>query len=473
MLTGAGGTLAGTCVLAGLLASGARVAAAQRVDLRAPPAVGFAAIVGVVDDSLRGGPLAGATIALIGTSVRTTTDRDGLFRLDSLPAGEAQIAVLHPLLDTLFLAVTSPKFTLVVGRLEEIAFATPALARIRERSCPRGGVATGNGMLTGRVDDADSDKPIAGAVVSLVYTDPRSGSPIQRVRTARTRDDGLYAICGLPETLSGTVQSGVGVVSSSEVPVIMKEQLLATASFLMGAPPGKDSTVRGSAVLSGRVTDVAGAPLRDVQVAVEGGNAIAVTGPDGTFALRGLPSGTTSAVIRKIGYSPALRTVHLRKAEPQRLAVSLSEGVRTLAAVTITGTMEPALKKVGFTDRRNMGFRSAFLLPADLEKRQAKQFTDLFRTMSGFRVTTSGLGQIVEGTRSSGGGAMAGCVNIFVDRVAFEQMSAGDLDSAFPMSMIGAVETYASSTDVPAEFQMSGRACATIVAWTKMRLGKP
>jgi hypothetical protein len=251
----------------------------------------------------------------------------------------------------------------------------------------------------------------------------------------------------------------------------MKAQFLATASFLLSKAP-KDSSTRGSAALSGRVTDVTGAPLASAQVAVEGGNAIAVTGADGTFALSGLPSGTTSAVIRKIGYSPALRTVHLRKTEPQRIAVTLAEGVRTLAAVVVTGVMEPALKKVGFTDRRAMGMRSQFLLPADIERRNASTFTDLFRAMSGFRVTASGMGQSIEATRSQGG-SMAGCVNVFVDRVAFEQMSPGDLDQAYPVSMIGAVETYPSATETPGEFQMPGRACATIVAWTKMKLSKP
>lgn len=450
----------------------AEPALAQGTNIRASPAKGFAAIIGVVDDSLRGGPLRGATIAVIGTSLRTTVDREGYFRIDSIPPGEAQLAVLHPLFDTLFLAVTSPKFMLVAGQLEELVIASPPLARVHERMCPRGGVATGRAMLTGRVDGADDDQPMVGAVVSLVYVDPASGTPIQRVRTARTRDDGLYVICGLPETLNGTVQASVGVVSSSEIAVVMKEQLLMTASFLIGVP-SKDSTVRGSAILTGRVTDVTGAPMAQAQVAVEGGAAVAVTSTDGTFALRGLPSGTTSAVVRKIGYSPAFRTVHLRAAEPQRLVVSLAAGVRALPTVTITGTMEAALKKLGFNDRRNMASRSAFMLPADIDKRMARNFTDLFRTMNGFRVTDSGMGQMIEATRSSMGGGQAGCVNVYVDRVAFQQMSPGDLDSAFPVNMIGAIETYASGNETPAEFTMTGRGCATIVAWTKMKLAKP
>jgi hypothetical protein len=448
---------------------------AQRTDLRAPPAPGFASVVGVVDDSLRGGALVGATVAVIGTPRRATTDRDGFFRVDSVSPGEVQLAVLHPVLDTLFLVITSPKFTVGAGAIQEMAFSTPPLARVRDRICPRGGVATGRGILVGRVDGADDDQPVANALVSLVYTDPASGTPIQRVRSARTRADGLYAICGIPETISGTVQAQVGAQATSEISLSTREQLLVTASFLVGGvAAGADSTAPpGKAVLTGRVTDVAGTPVAQAQVAVEGGNQIAVTDAQGAFTLRGLRSGTTSAVVRKIGFSPALRTVHLKATEPQRLAVVLAMGARTLATVTVTEKMDPGLKKVGFNERRAMGSRSQFLMPDDIAKRNARFFTDLFRMMPGFRVTDSGVGQMIEGTRSAMGGGSSGCVNVFVDRVAFEQMTPGDLDLAFAVNTIAAVEGYASAAETPQEFQMPGRACATIVAWTRMKLAKP
>ena len=75
--------------------------------------------------------------------------------------------------------------------------------------------------------------------------------------------------------------------------------------------------------------------------------------------------------------------------------------------------------------------------------------------------------------RTSGAESNAGCVNIFVDRTPFTQMTPGDLDGAFPVGMIGAIESYASAAETPAEFRMTGRSCATIVAWTKMKLSQP
>lgn len=445
---------------------------AQGIDLRAPPAPGFAAIVGVIDDSLRGRPFAGATVVVVGTTRAAVANEQGIFRIDSVPPGEVQLFVRHPLLDTLFVTVLSSRFTAMAGRIEQIGFATPSLALVRERICARGGVVAGSALLVGRVDQADTDRPVPGAVVSLVYTDPASSSPTtQRVRTARTREDGLYAICGLPDGLVGSVQASVGANVTSEIPLTPGGARLSTVSFLIGPGMRADTGARGAAVLRGRIIDATGRPVPDAQVAVEGGNAIAVTGADGAFVLRDLAPGTTNAVARKIGYTPVSRTVHLRTAQPEVISISMTAGIRTLAQVTVTADADPALRKVGFMERRNIGIRSNFMLPEDIQKRQASRFTDLLRGMNGFRVSTVGVGQIVESTRMGSG--QNGCVTFYVDRVAFEQMSPGDVDAAFPVHTIGAVEAYPSANDTPAEFRMPGRNCATVIAWTKYRLSKP
>jgi hypothetical protein len=447
----------------------AEVSAQGAAAMRAPPAPGFSALFGIVDDSIRRKPMVGATVTILGTNRTGVTGQDGLFRIDSIPPGEQVMFVKHPMLDTLFLSVTF-KANFTAGKLEELALTTTPLAVLRERACPRGGVMAGDAMIAGRVDNADTDKPIANAVVSLVYTDPTTGLSTQRLRTTRTRPDGFYAICGLPETLNGTVQAQIGAVASSEITLEMRAEPIATASFILN-PAAKSDSIRGSAVLRGRVTDAAGRPMKDVQVAVEGGNTIATTVEDGTFNLTGLPSGTTSAVVRRVGFAPAYRTVHLRASAPQTINVALAAGVTTLAAVNVTGSMDAALKKVGFLDRRMVSTRSNFLLPDDIAKRNAGRFTDLIRNLSGFRVTTQGNGAFVEASRAVPG--QQSCVAVYVDRVLFEQMTPGDLDNAFPVYQIGAVEGYASAIDTPAEFRMSGKSCATIVAWTRHRLAKP
>lgn len=445
--------------------------AAQGTGLLAPPSAGFAAIAGVVDDSLRGGPLAGASVLVLGTSLRAAvTTVDGLFRIDSIPPGEVQILVRHPLLDSLSMTVTSSKFPVAAGRLDEIEISTPSLERFRGRFCPRGGVSSGQAMIAGRVDEADTGAPLTNAVVSLLYIDSAGASKAPRVRTARTNADGFYAICGLPERMDGTVQATAGARSSSEVAVSTRQHMLVAAGFLIASAGHADGT--GSAVLTGRIIDVAGRPVPDAQVAVEGGTSIARTGTDGTFRLSGLPSGTTNASVHKIGFAPALQTVHLRKAEPQTMTVALSAATRRLAPVTITAEADKALDKLGFNERLKMAPRSNFVLPDEMRKYENLKLTDIFRSMPGFIVMRADNNNSVLASSRSVNGGQQGCVEIFVDRIPFEQLSPGDLDAAFPPYTIGAIESYPSSATTPAEFRLSGKSCATVVIWTKQKLNR-
>ena len=88
-------------------------ARAQQTPLPVPK--NFASLIGVVDDSIRGGPLAGALVTVVGTKRQGTTDAKGIFRIDSIVPGEHQIVVTHPLLDTLGLQVLSAPIVLSGG----------------------------------------------------------------------------------------------------------------------------------------------------------------------------------------------------------------------------------------------------------------------------------------------------------------------------------------------------------------------
>ncbi|MCC7194638.1 MAG: carboxypeptidase regulatory-like domain-containing protein [Gemmatimonadaceae bacterium] len=460
-------------LLASVLGAGALRAqqAPARQGVRAAPAPGFAAVAGIVDDSLRGGrPLAGATVIVLGTQRAGVTDASGIFRIDSIPPGEVQLLLRHPSLDSLLVSVSSNRFTLTADRLDEVAISTPSVARFRAQSCGRGGAQLGPAIVAGRVDEADTGEPLANALVSFVYT-VGGVSSSSRLRTTRTNENGFYAICGLPEGVEGTVQAAVGAHASSEVAVDTKSGVLTTAGFLVSTQG--DSLRGGLAVLNGKVVDVAGRPVADAQVAVEGGRAIVRTGEDGSFTLTGLPSGTTNASVRKIGFAPALRPVSLRKAEPQTLNVVLAAGTRVLAPVTVMATADKALDKLGFNDRLKMGSPANFLTPDQIAKREnVAGVTDLFRMIPGFIVQRAGDGKSVLGSSRSVNGGQQGCVNIFVDRMPFQQLSAGDLDQSFPLNTIGAIESYPSAVDTPVEFRMSGQNCATVVMWTKMRLNR-
>jgi len=117
--------------------------------------------------------------------------------------------------------------------------------------------------------------------------------------TATTAADGSYAVADVP--------AGTRTVTPSDAryafaPPSRTLDLAGDAASLDFA-----ASVRSYAV-SGRVTE-GGAPLAGVTVAA--GQAEAVTGQDGRYALAGLPAGTYAAAARKDGYlfSPAARNV--------------------------------------------------------------------------------------------------------------------------------------------------------------------
>src|SRR5215207_7581980 len=82
------------------------VAAAPR--LVAAQAAGFSGVAGTVVDSIHGViPLAGATVKIGSTNRQAVTNANGQFQIDSIPPGEHSLTVLHPLLDTLNVAITT------------------------------------------------------------------------------------------------------------------------------------------------------------------------------------------------------------------------------------------------------------------------------------------------------------------------------------------------------------------------------
>ena len=435
--------------------------AAQQTPGAAPR---HATIVGIVDDSLRRGPLANATVVVLGTQRAGVTNARGMFQIDSVEPGEVRLGVRHALMDTLGLSILSEIVRVTAGQRLEVRVHTATFESVRERMCQRGGVNAGRGVLIGRVLDADTDAPMPAVAVSLVYQDSSGPAVRERVRQTRSRDDGSFAICGLPETFSGSVQATVARMATAELPVALKDDVLATAILTFSASP------ESIAVLEGRIATKAGEPVRDAQVAISGTSRLAVTRADGTFSLTGLPSGTVEAVIRKIGFAPVSRVVALTRREPRRITVQLTPA-QLLAAVKVEGKLDGGLQRAGFADRKRFG-QGQFLSPDEIDRRKPELFTDLIQTMSGFRVVQLSGGRMVQPTRALGG-AGDGCLNVYIDRTRFEVLAPGDLDQVLRGPDVGAVEAYPSPTNVPPEFQAAGKACAALVIWTKFKLGRP
>lgn len=450
----------------------------------------FATLAGSVTDSIHGAvPLVGATVRVEPAGRQAVTDSLGAFRIDSIPVGEHRLVLLHPLLDTLSIQIATRPGMIPPGETGGIHLAVPSAHRVIELSCTPAWRSRGPSALVGKVLDADSEKPLAGARVSLVWHELslQTLRREQRVREATVGEDGSYRICGLPAGLEGTVQASFNDQRTAEVRILVEETSpLAFQSLRIGtavvvteaprdtsgrapSPVAGDTTTRrlmGAARLTGRVVNAAGAPVANARVDVQGTGAAMLSRQDGTFGFTDLPSGTQAVVVRQLGFEPVEVAVELSARQPRQVTVTMAKAARVIEPVVVRAERDaPGLDKVGFSDRKKMGF-GYFLGPEDLENRNAGRMTDIFRQIPTLRVVPSGMDYVVESARDAAGG----CVRYVVDGAPYHSLFPGDVDRIMPPHEVAAIEVYAPSA-VPVQFQSAGASgCTTIVMWSRFRV---
>jgi hypothetical protein len=485
----------------------------------------FSGIVGVAIDSIHGGAraLVGATVTVNGTSRQATTDSAGKFRIDSVPPGDHTLALDHPALDSVGLAVATQSITMPAGRYAVVRVATPSPATVVKLLCPPEKMAMGPSAVIGRVLDADTDAPDSGArvVVYWVQTDISTTLGVHRtkkVREAYSEANGLFRICGVPATVDGKLVASRNHIATAEVPVNPQGDVLAIALLHLGTldttqvvasatgsgappllastaptsaqPPGASTSSKppptapsapgatrvataaapglrtGHAVISGKVTDQKGNPLPGANISVEGAAATTTTNDDGTYTLRGLPNGTQALEVRKLTFSPVRLAVDLSNRAPRVADVKLSPAPPTLATVVVEGKMDKALRDVGFTQRKQSGL-GHFLTAEQIALRGPIRMTDIFQQMPGIRVNYTVDPPTLIGTRD----AQGGCITYVFDGVQTPMDDAGDFDTFMDPSQVAAVEVY-SSSEAPPQFSKAGQSsCTVIVIWSKTRVG--
>ena len=451
----------------------------------APPTTGY--LQGVAFDSVHSEPLAGAIIQVEGSGRFGITDSLGRFLVDSVKPGSYRLLVDHPIMDTLGITLVTPPMAFTANAVTRTVVTVPSGGAIVEMFCPAARRALGPGALVGRVREPDSDAAAVGARVSFVWFDPDPpGLPIAlrptrktpRVRESIVGTDGIYRLCGLPERYEGKLQAQrKDGGATAEVLVTQDDGLLALRSVSV-APLAlatvQDSTgkprvaVKGRARVTGRVVNRNGAPVGNARIGLLGSSAATVTRANGEFVLDSVPAGTQALVVRQLGYRPTEVPVELSSRTPTRVTVRLGEFVPELTPVEVVSRRDEGLQKVGYLDRKRSSAGGYFLTPEQIEKRHALQFTDLMRTIPGLQVSSQNGQAMLTSNRSASSGS-GGCVTVFVDGAAWQQLTPGDLDSFVRPEEVAAVEVY-NGVQVPAQFATVGQTCSAVVVWTKTRV---
>lgn len=463
-------------------------------DTTRPP---FASILGTAYDSIRGAPLVGATAFVLGTSRIGATNDRGLFTIDSIPPGVYRLHLSHDLLDSLGITMVTDSFQVAAGERKILEMGVPSGETIVALSCTAPTRRLGPSAIIGRLLDADTDQPVAGARVSFAWSEISLAAGLKRVpkvRGATANSEGVFRICGVPSEVEGTLQADKGGITTAEIKVTFIGQPLvvqglrignantvakADVDSAQGNVPGRSvgeqrfSAVnyqKGQAVLRGKVVNANGTPIPNARVEVEGTAQRTLTNAEGAFTLTELPSGTQSVVARQMGFAPVSQPVDLSAREPANATITMSRPVTVLDPVVVTAQADLGLDNVGFTQRQK-GMSGTFMTAEDVMKRGPNMLTDVFRTVPSLRVVpVSPYDYAVESSR---GNMLGGnCVKYWLDGSPYEAVFPGDVDRMIPPYEIGAIEVYNGST-VPIQFTNANQGnCAVIVIWSKYRLGQ-
>jgi hypothetical protein len=444
---------------------------AARISAQQPPAQSpsspYAVLVGAVIDSIRGGPLTGAIVVISGTDRQATVDSTGRFRIDSIPPGDHELGVFHPLLDSLNISISSKSVPLPAGLVSSIVMATPSAATTVAVYCSEAERQRGPAAVIGRVLAADSDHPIKDATVRYTSVSIEVGKTIGLRRNTFSREEnvkatGEFALCGLPATGGGIVHATRGQIVTGEIVADVSRRLLAIVTLRL------DTLKRGTAVVIGRIVDDKGTPIPKADVTLAGSRIKTVTGDGGSFALRDLPAGSQTIQVRKVGFVAVDTALTLSSVSPLQLAMNLHATAVTLNTVNVHAARLAALQRVGFERRRKTGI-GQYLTEDEIRSRGKGRLSDVARTIPGLQVryTSSGLPVIVQGRGASN--TLTGCVTYLLDANPYLDRPPGTIDALVRSEDVIGLEVYGPS-EVPADLvvtQAGMSSCTLVVIWTR------
>jgi hypothetical protein len=223
-------------------------------------------------------------------------------------------------------------------------------------------------------------------------------------------------------------------------------------------------------VIDGVVSDTNLVPLKGVELTIQHTSIRVVTGENGRFRIRDVPSGNYLLVARRIGYRPAAQFTAVVAAETLLVSIQLERLGQSLDTVRITGDV------TGFAWRRSLKV-GQFITAADIERENPRTTTSLIRTRDGVAYSFDRAGNpFVALTRGAGRNCRPMLLlDGFPIRGGVPTVpGVPGLDWVLHPDEIGGVEIYANPAQVPPRFTNFGPAiCGVIVFWTRERLGIP
>ena len=423
-----------------------------------------------------------ASEATVSRSARP--DGQGRFRVDSLPAGRYLMQISTPTLDSLDLTMPPREVRIDGGRTLRTEAVLPFGAELRDLVCHSGRLGEGTVAVAGRVLDADTEKPLAGAEVVATWTDVIAdglNKPKTKKRSviAKSGAQGEYRLCGIPggTTLALRLQQAdkgtpfVRLTISQDEGVVVRDLSISPRSAprvalldsiaRLGDRAQSDTSARaleltGTATVTGMVRGAGAVPLAGVAVRVRDARSSTFTDSAGKFVLGDLPAGTQILQTLHAGYPLTEVAVELRPGRSTEQNVLMVRNARPDSARS-----ESTLYKEFDTHRRAYAFGQFVGVEEVMQKEKVVTETvDLFADMLGF--TALGHGAEARLISNEALAAQPSCRSARIVAEGTDGFAINDI----PPNQVGAIEAYANSQFVPERF--AGRAeCGLIVIWMR------
>ncbi len=401
----------GARIACAVLVSG--VLLARKVD--AQEISGTAILRGVVFDSTEMKVLAGARVAVLGTTAMADADADGHFELTGIPSGNHAVSFFHPRLQALGVSAPTRQIAFDAGQTVEVELAVPSEKTLLMGWCMAEQPGPGFGSVAGVVTDSLTGVPLPRAIVTARVAQRRPGDPDEA--ETRTDETGYYRLCTVPAGRDVRLQASFGQSTGSSMVVTVSQ----------GDADLEDLTLHLSAhgALVGTVQDYqSGKPLNGAVVSVLGTDVQQITDSTGAFVLDGLPPGRHLVTTEYLGYGQRTDSVTVFSQETVDIQIHMAP-----QAVEVEGLVVTARTRFGRT-RVAVDKRADVFTRAEIEPILARtqNMGDLLRSMNapGLSVrevqVTDATGVVVPGLCvevSRRGGQAASCTQaaIFVNGI--------------------------------------------------------
>lgn len=211
--------------------------------------------------------------------------------------------------------------------------------------------------------------------------------------------------------------------------------------------------------LVGTIVDQNRTPLESAELTISReGRTLAVlrTAENGAFTFDDPARGKIQLLARRLGYKAESATLDLNRKPMTEVMIVLELVPRDLERVVVSGR---GGRMEQFNEHRKRNTFGQFMDREEIEKKNVRLASDLFRTVAGASVRAS--------RRYGNTIRLRGCQPIvWVDKVPIRDV---DLDEVAVPEEIAGLEIYSSAMTVPPEYMdRGGRSCGAIVVWTRI-----